>query len=227
MVHVSAGGDSPGRVLAAKFHYSVLAAETSDPAGRHGREPRNTIQDQTLGRICSFPAHPEYPSGHAWLHRGRDPGAEQSYFGTDRVPWAMTSTVTGTTHSLRPALSQIRAEVANARVWGGLHFRKSTERRRPARKADHPLRPRPQLPPITRPLTRSESRPCEPPPAGPRAHVNIRDVELIHTCYRITDIDRSVAFYEALGFEERGRCRSATRPSTSSWACPATATGSS
>ena len=25
---------------------------------------------------------------------------------------------------------------------------------------------------------------------------------LIHTCYRITDIDRSVAFYRALGFEE-------------------------
>ena len=30
-------------------------------------------------------------------------------------------------------------------------------------------------------------------------------MELIHTCYRITDIDHSVAFYEALGFEERGR----------------------
>jgi lactoylglutathione lyase len=30
-------------------------------------------------------------------------------------------------------------------------------------------------------------------------------LELIHTCYRITDIDRSVAFYEALGFEERRR----------------------
>ena len=29
--------------------------------------------------------------------------------------------------------------------------------------------------------------------------------ELIHTCYRIGDIDRSVAFYEALGFEEVGR----------------------
>ncbi|HLW95983.1 MAG TPA: VOC family protein [Solirubrobacteraceae bacterium] len=25
---------------------------------------------------------------------------------------------------------------------------------------------------------------------------------LLHTCYRITDIDRSVAFYRALGFEE-------------------------
>ena len=29
--------------------------------------------------------------------------------------------------------------------------------------------------------------------------------ELIHTCYRIGNIDRSVAFYEALGMEELGR----------------------
>ncbi len=29
--------------------------------------------------------------------------------------------------------------------------------------------------------------------------------ELIHTCYRIGDIDRSVAFYERLGFQERRR----------------------
>jgi len=30
-------------------------------------------------------------------------------------------------------------------------------------------------------------------------------MSLIHTCYRIRDIERSVAFYEALGFEEKGR----------------------
>jgi lactoylglutathione lyase len=30
-------------------------------------------------------------------------------------------------------------------------------------------------------------------------------MSLIHTCYRILDIDRSVKFYEALGFEERRR----------------------
>jgi lactoylglutathione lyase len=30
-------------------------------------------------------------------------------------------------------------------------------------------------------------------------------MELIHTCYRISDIDRSVEFYEKLGFEEVGR----------------------
>jgi lactoylglutathione lyase len=28
-------------------------------------------------------------------------------------------------------------------------------------------------------------------------------VKLIHTCYRITDPERSLAFYEALGFERR------------------------
>ena len=28
-------------------------------------------------------------------------------------------------------------------------------------------------------------------------------MELVHTCYRITDPERSVAFYEALGFEKR------------------------
>jgi lactoylglutathione lyase len=33
----------------------------------------------------------------------------------------------------------------------------------------------------------------------------VQSVSLIHTCYRITNIDRSVAFYNALGFEEKGR----------------------
>ena len=33
----------------------------------------------------------------------------------------------------------------------------------------------------------------------------MRRMELIHTCYRIGDIDRSVRFYETLGFEERAR----------------------
>jgi lactoylglutathione lyase len=30
-------------------------------------------------------------------------------------------------------------------------------------------------------------------------------MSLIHTCYRITDVDRSVEFYKALGFNEIGR----------------------
>jgi lactoylglutathione lyase len=30
-------------------------------------------------------------------------------------------------------------------------------------------------------------------------------MQFLHTCYRIGDIERSVKFYSALGFEERGR----------------------
>ena len=42
------------------------------------------------------------------------------------------------------------------------------------------------------------------PAAGRQAAcVSLAPMELIHTCYRITDPDRSVAFYEALGFEKR------------------------
>jgi lactoylglutathione lyase len=36
--------------------------------------------------------------------------------------------------------------------------------------------------------------------------VIVRSVsELIHTCYRVLDLDRSIAFYEKLGMEEVGR----------------------
>jgi lactoylglutathione lyase len=41
--------------------------------------------------------------------------------------------------------------------------------------------------------------------AGARGATTLPPMALIHTCYRITDIDRSVAFYKALGFEEVGR----------------------
>jgi lactoylglutathione lyase len=33
----------------------------------------------------------------------------------------------------------------------------------------------------------------------------VPSAEYLHTCYRIGDIDRSVGFYEKLGFEEAGR----------------------
>ena len=39
-----------------------------------------------------------------------------------------------------------------------------------------------------------------------RIPVIVRSVsELIHTCYRVLDLDRSIAFYEKLGMEEIGR----------------------
>ena len=60
-------------------------------------------------------------------------------------------------------------------------------------------------------------RPGEHAVGGPGPEVEIGDhegshaaslpsmAEYLHTCYRIGEIDRSVSFYEKLGFEERGR----------------------
>jgi lactoylglutathione lyase len=52
-------------------------------------------------------------------------------------------------------------------------------------------------------------------------------MELIHTCYRITDPEASVEFYEALGFEKRRELPIREEAINISWASPATVTGSS
>ena len=41
------------------------------------------------------------------------------------------------------------------------------------------------------------------PRTGNEGSSRLAAMELIHTCYRITEPERSVAFYEALGFEKR------------------------
>ena len=201
MVHVSAA-DSLVGCWEAKFHYLFWRPQTAIQRADTDGNP-DTIQDPTWTHLF-LGNHPEYPSGHACF-TGAVTRALKAYFGTDRVPWSLTSTVTGTTHSF-DRLSEIRAEVANARVWGGLHFRKSTDDGDLLAKQTTHYVLAAQLPPNTRPLNDGVARPRELCPAGPRGACQYPgDVELIHTCYRITDIDRSVAFYEALGFEERGR----------------------
>jgi len=122
MVHVSAA-DSLVGCWEAKFHYLFWRPQTAIQRADTDGNP-DTIQDQTWTHLF-LGNHPEYPSGHACL-TGAVTRALKAYFGTDRVPWSLTSTVTGTTHSF-DRLSEIRAEVADARVWGGLHFRKSTD----------------------------------------------------------------------------------------------------
>jgi hypothetical protein len=120
MVHVSAA-DSLVGCWEAKFHYLFWRPQTAiqraDTDGNPGTEADPSWTHLQLGN------HPEYPSGHACF-TGALSRALADYFGTDRVPWSLTSTVTGTTHSF-DRLSEIRTEVTQARIYGGLHFRKS------------------------------------------------------------------------------------------------------
>ena len=46
----------------------------------------------------------------------------RNYFGTKHVRSSLSSTTTGTTRTYE-TLDELVADVENARVWGGLHFR--------------------------------------------------------------------------------------------------------
>lgn len=65
--------------------------------------------------------HPEYPSGHG-CSTGAIVPALQAYFGKDRVPITISSTVTGTTRTYS-RLGDVSNDVFIARIYGGLHFR--------------------------------------------------------------------------------------------------------
>ena len=144
MVHVSAA-DSLVGCWEAKFHYLFWRPQTAIQRADTDGNP-DTLQDPTWTHLF-LGNHPEYPSGHACF-TGAVTRALKAYFGTNHVPWSMNSTVTGTTHTF-DRLSEIRAEVANARIWG-----------------------EPRLPQINRPT--ATSSPNRPPttssPQLPRTH---------------------------------------------------------
>ncbi|HEY1895118.1 MAG TPA: vanadium-dependent haloperoxidase [Terracidiphilus sp.] len=71
------------------------------------------------------PPHPEYPSGHSTVS-GSAAAILASIFGDD-TPVTATSDVRPGTRSF-PSFSAVTAEIADARVFGGIHFRISCTR---------------------------------------------------------------------------------------------------
>jgi hypothetical protein len=68
------------------------------------------------------PPHPEYPSAHA-IFSGAAEAVLRGFFGNDAVEISVTAPGPfGVTRSYRK-FSELTAEVDNARVWGGIHFR--------------------------------------------------------------------------------------------------------
>ncbi len=72
------------------------------------------------------PAFPEHPSGHLCLSNAAA-RALRAYFGTDELSFYMTSSFFPGEQRPFERLSDAVAEVMDARVWGGLHFRTGDE----------------------------------------------------------------------------------------------------
>ena len=73
------------------------------------------------GLRSPFPAHPEYPSGHA-LFTGVAETVLRDFFGTDRMTVTVTNPDANLTRTFA-SFSEVAKSVEDARVWAGIHFR--------------------------------------------------------------------------------------------------------
>ena len=71
------------------------------------------------------PQHPEYPANHGCVTQALM-DTLTAFFDTDEVPYSVTSTVTGTTHSF-DSFEDVVKEVDEARIFGGMHFHHSVK----------------------------------------------------------------------------------------------------
>ena len=85
----------------------------------------STEKDTLWQPLVGTPRHPEYPAAHGVVS-GAIAYTIERFFDTQNIPITLTSTVTGTQHNFTN-MNDLLAEIVNARVWGGMHFRSSVE----------------------------------------------------------------------------------------------------
>jgi hypothetical protein len=110
----------------AKYHYNWWRPFSAIPAGDTDGNAA-TPGDPTWQPLLGTPNHPEYPSAHACATTAMFTVLAGLFSRhSDALDIDMISAVTGTTHHFS-SVHQLVSEVANARIWGGLHWRSSTD----------------------------------------------------------------------------------------------------
>ena len=122
---VTAASDALIACWDAKFEYMFWRPVTAIRAG--GGDPRLTGDPNWLSLVTT-PNHPEYPGAHGCLS-GASTSAMSRFFETDTFSFTVDSNVAGVVTPVRSyeSFSQAIGEVIDARVWGGMHYRSSSE----------------------------------------------------------------------------------------------------
>jgi len=120
-----ATADAAVAIFEAKYKYNfwrpVTAIRNGDVDGNNATE-RNAIWEPFI----TTPMHPEYPCAHCTF-QSTAAGVLRTLFGGDEADFKLTSsTAPGVTRSYTK-LSDYVAEVVNARVYDGVHYRTSGE----------------------------------------------------------------------------------------------------
>jgi len=107
----------------AKFTYMFWRPVTAIQAGDTDGN-RKTEADPVWTPFISTPTHPEYPAAHTTVGAGAL-AFYTEWFETEQFPLAFTGNLGAVRHYT--SVAEIHAEEGNARVWGGMHWRHSTE----------------------------------------------------------------------------------------------------
>ena len=107
----------------AKYTYMFWRPVTAIRAGDTD-DNSETEPDPAWTSFIVTPSHPEYPAAHTTIG-ARELGFYTEWFGTDQFPLAFK----GNGGAVRnyTSVNEIHADEGNARVWGGMHWRNSTE----------------------------------------------------------------------------------------------------
>jgi hypothetical protein len=109
----------------AKYHYAFWRPITAIRAGQTDGNDA-TVGDPTWSTLLpATPNHPEYPSAHSCLTPAGGLVIAR-FLGTPKIDFTVPSlTGIGDRHFARA--KDLEYEVANARIWGGIHFRSAVE----------------------------------------------------------------------------------------------------
>jgi hypothetical protein len=126
MAHTAAA-DAVIAGFEAKYHYTFWRPRTAIPrADTDGN--RHTPADPAWTPLLSV-NHPEYPSAHGFWSTALLT-AVRAFFRTNRVTWTIVTSKAAVpqvvqTERTYETLTEISREIADARVWAGLHWRNS------------------------------------------------------------------------------------------------------
>ena len=119
-----AAADAVTACMNAKYHFAFWRPYTAIHDADTDGNP-DTIADPNWVPLAVTPGHPEYPANHGCVTEAVM-DALTAFFGTDEIPYSVTSAVTGTTHSFN-SFEDVVTEVDNARIYGGMHYRHSVK----------------------------------------------------------------------------------------------------
>lgn len=117
------GADALIGCFDAKYHYLFWRPQFSIPQGDIDGNP-NTVADPSFVPLIGTPPHPEYPSAHGCVTSAQ---AEvfAAFLGTQHIEIDIPSTVPGIATRHYTSANDLRNEIIDARVWGGIHYREA------------------------------------------------------------------------------------------------------